>query len=224
MHNEGPGPRPGFGAAGKCPTWHGFCSSPHGKRRFTPEEKLMAQTSDGPESVAERANELYWSSSLTVDDIVADLGISRSGLYASIEPVPAGLVCADCQERMLHGNRTMRDRGIAACPSCGRESAPGESVAEEGGEVRGRRTGAPGDYAEDVSAALARAPGRGQSFGREGGAHGEDEEHDESHAAEPFARWSDALRAVTPQRLALVGGAAALGIVAGAAMTRLLHD
>lgn len=184
----------------------------------------MAQTIDGPESAGDRANELYWSSPLTVDDIVADLGISRSTLYGAIEPVPAGLVCADCQERMVHGNRTMRDRGIAACPSCGRETAPGEAVAEEGGEVRGRRTGAPADEADDVSAALARAPGRGQSFDRDGGAHGDEEEYDGSDSPDAFTRWSDALRAVAPQRLALVGGAAALGIVAGAAMTRLLHD
>ena len=93
------------------------------------EENPMAQTTEGSDSLAERVNELYWSGTMTVDDIVEDLGISRSSLYSTIEPVPAGLVCADCHERMVYTNRTMRDRGVAICPNCGRESEPGESAA-----------------------------------------------------------------------------------------------
>ena len=58
-------------------------------------------------------------------EIVDDLGVSRTSLYAALEPIPAGLVCTDCDERMVFTNRTARDRGLATCPSCGRESEPG---------------------------------------------------------------------------------------------------
>lgn len=95
----------------------------------------MAQTIEGSDSQTERVNELYWSGSMTVDDIVEEVGISRTGLYSSIEPVSAGIVCADCHERMVFTNRTMRDRGVAVCPSCGRESEPGETEAARGGRA-----------------------------------------------------------------------------------------
>ena len=75
----------------------------------------MAQTIDGPDAVAARANELYWSGGMTVDDIVEELGISRTALYSAIEPAPAGLTCADCRVRMVHTNRTMRERGMDRC-------------------------------------------------------------------------------------------------------------
>lgn len=160
----------------------------------------MAQTIDGSDAVAQRVNELYWSSSMTVDDIVDELGISRSSLYTSIEPAPAGLICTDCQERMVHANRTMRDRGVASCPSCGRESMPGDV------EAQGGVTGAPLG-AEDEASFGSSTPGG------EGG----------SAAPAGFEQWVEALRSVPPQRLALVGGAAALGLIAGATVTRALR-
>lgn len=149
----------------------------------------MAHVSGGSDAEAQRVNEMYWSGTATVDDIVAELGISRSALYAAIEPVPAGMVCADCQERMVFTNRTARDRGVASCPGCGRVS----ERAEAGGE-RGASDSAgvePGDVR-----------------GGDGG----------------VPDWVGALRAVPPQRVALVGGAAALGVVLGAAATYLLKD
>lgn len=151
----------------------------------------MVQTIDGSDSLAERANELYWSGSMTVDEIVEDLGISRTSLYSTIEPVAAGLVCADCHERMVYTNRTMRDRGVAVCPNCGRESEPGEA--------RGRLD----DAAE---------PGGGP-----GGVGRRDA------AADAFEQVRQTLRTVPPERVALVGGAAALGIIAGALAARVLR-
>src|SRR5690606_24563827 len=106
--------------------WNGTSSA----RRCTAVRHLfrgieMVQTMNESESLAERANELYWSASMTVDDVVEELGISRSALYSSIDPMPAGIVCIDCNERMVYSNRTMRDRGMAVCPDCGRLSPVG---------------------------------------------------------------------------------------------------
>lgn len=89
----------------------------------------MAQQSSGTEVTADRINELYWSDSGTVEEIIERLGISRSALYGALEPQPSGLRCADCHAEMLFSNRTARDRGVAVCPECGRESEPGEARA-----------------------------------------------------------------------------------------------
>ena len=152
----------------------------------------MAQTMDGSESQTDRANDLYWSGSMTVDEIVEELGISRTTLYSSIEPMPSGLICADCHERMVYPNRTSRDRGVAVCPNCGRESEPGEAGA--------------------AGAAAAAPQGAGAGEGEPIG------------GSDPFTGWRDTLRSVPPQRLALVGGGAALGLLVGALATGLLRE
>ena len=148
----------------------------------------MAETTDGPDGVTERVNELYWSGDQTVDEIVEELGISRTALYTSIEPVPSGVTCADCHERMVFPNRTARDRGIAVCPRCGRESAPG---AESGGA---------GPDAVPVA-----------RFGVDG-------------VDELLERTVETLRQVPPQRVALVLGGAALGVVLGALAAASVRD
>lgn len=162
----------------------------------------MAQTIDGSDAQAQRANELYWSDSMTVDDIVTELGISRSSLYASIEPAPAGLICTDCQERMVHTNRTMRERGVALCPGCGRESAPGDPAGQRG---------------------VVGAPEGGEEDGYAGAGTGPDDQGPSGAAAPGLDRWVEALRSVPPMRLALVGGAAGIGLILGAAVTRALR-
>lgn len=148
----------------------------------------MAETTDGPSGVTEQVNELYWSGDRTVDEIVEELGISRTALYTSIEPVPSGVTCADCHERMVFPNRTARDRGVAVCPRCGRESAPGAESVAMGAE----------------SGVLAR-------LGIDG-------------ADELLERAVETLRQVPPQRVALVLGGAALGVVLGALAAGAVKD
>lgn len=148
----------------------------------------MAETTEGSERVTERVNELYWSGERTVDEIVEELGISRTALYTSIEPVPSGVTCADCHERMVFPNRTARDRGVAVCPRCGRESAPGAG-----------------------SAAGGAGAGIFSRLGIEGG-------------DELLERAVETLRAVPPQRVALVLGGAALGVVLGAIAAGAVKD
>ena len=146
----------------------------------------MSEDATATDVWVERANDLYWTSDMTVDEIVDDLGVSRTSLYAAIEPIPAGLVCTDCDERMVFTNRTARDRGLATCPSCGRESEPGAEAGEgtrEADRLPGIR-----DWRDEVPARL--------------------------------GRWRAELAAVAPERVAIVGGAAALGMVIGAVAAR----
>lgn len=149
----------------------------------------MSEYGTATEVWVERANDLYWASDMTVDEIVDDLGVGRSNLYAAIEPIPAGLVCTDCNERMVYANRTARDRGLATCPACGRESEPGAEVGEgvrEADQPLDDR-----DWREEVPARL--------------------------------GRWRTELAAVAPERVAMVGGAAALGMVIGAVAARAVR-
>lgn len=109
----------------------------------------MAPQRSGAEVTAEQINELYWSDAGTVEEIVTRLGISRSTLYGSIEPEPSGLRCAHCHAEMVFANRTARDRGVAVCPECGRESEPGEAPA---GSAGNGLTARPGDGRTPVEA------------------------------------------------------------------------
>lgn len=145
------------------------------------------ETVERADAWVERANDLYWSSAKRVDEIVDDLGISRSSLYTALEPIPAGLMCTDCRVRMVYSNRTARERRTAVCPACGRESEAGEFSSEVG-----------------------RDDGRVV-----GGWRGE---------AEAVRRLRGMLAAVPPERVVMVGGAAALGMALGALAARAVRE
>jgi hypothetical protein len=68
-------------------------------------------------------NQLYWNSSRTIDEIIAEAGVGRNILYASIEPVEAGMDCPSCTEILYFTNRTNRSSGTATCLVCGQEEA-----------------------------------------------------------------------------------------------------
>lgn len=67
----------------------------------------------------ERANRLYWESDQRVDDVATELGMSRSAVYNSIEPIPAGVACDECGGPTEYPNRSRRTAGEASCPDCG---------------------------------------------------------------------------------------------------------
>lgn len=135
---------------------------------------------------ADQINDRYWNSDQTVDRLVDDLGISRSALYAALRPVPAGVSCDRCGERMVFSNRTNRANETATCRSCGHE-----------GSLQSMQVATP-------------------SFGDPRVAPDED--------VGGLARWREDLSRVEPERYALVGGAAALGVVLGAAATRAIRE
>lgn len=149
----------------------------------------MSEDAGATEVWMARANDLYWNSALTVEEIIDDVGVSRSSLYAAIEPVPADLVCTHCDERMVYVNRTARERGHALCPGCGREAEADGDAAEESGDAV-------------IAAGSRQAPGEPA-----GGA----------------GFWWAELAAVSPRRVMMVGGAAALGMVMGAVAARALR-
>jgi hypothetical protein len=74
-----------------------------------------------------RANELYWSSDRSVNQIADDLDLSKGVLYGLIRPRPAGLACPACAAELVHTNRTALDRGLVDCPVCGWEGAEEEA-------------------------------------------------------------------------------------------------
>lgn len=74
--------------------------------------------SNAEQASSERANELYWGSDRSVNDLAEDLNLSKGALYALIEPLPAGLDCPECGGQMQYANRTARDRGIVTCADC----------------------------------------------------------------------------------------------------------
>lgn len=159
----------------------------------------MPPTTDSPDQPgADRVNELYWNSDRTIDDITDDLGISRNALYTSIHPLTAGASCPDCGHDMEFTNRTHRDSGMAVCAECGEEA-----------DVRG---GPP-----TVSRAKRRGPTRSPGEADRWSGDGENGESG-------WSRWRDDLAAVEPERYALVGGAAALGVMLGAAAARALRQ
>jgi predicted RNA-binding Zn-ribbon protein involved in translation (DUF1610 family) len=70
-----------------------------------------------------KANELYWGSGMSVNQIAEELDLSKGTLYGLIRPRPAGLACPTCNEELVHPNRTARERAMVACTICGWEGA-----------------------------------------------------------------------------------------------------
>ena len=68
-----------------------------------------------------KANELYWSSELSVNQIADQMDLSKGTLYGMILPQGAGLWCPDCGAEGVFGNRTAKERGHISCAECGWE-------------------------------------------------------------------------------------------------------
>ena len=79
----------------------------------------------------ESVNDLYWHSEQTVARLLERLDLTRSELYAAIEPLPTGGHCAACGGVQVYTNRSARTAGRATCADCGLEAA---EQAEDGGD------------------------------------------------------------------------------------------
>jgi predicted RNA-binding Zn-ribbon protein involved in translation (DUF1610 family) len=82
-----------------------------------------------------RANELYWGSERSVNQIADELDLSKGVLYGIIRPRPSGLACPTCGQEVVHPNRTAKERRLVACASCGwgGEEVDADPVGGEGG-------------------------------------------------------------------------------------------
>ncbi len=76
----------------------------------------------------DRANELYWSSDESVNQIADELDLSKGALYEMIRPRPTGLGCPLCGGEVVHSNRTAKDRGRVDCPTCAWDGTEDEAV------------------------------------------------------------------------------------------------
>jgi len=68
--------------------------------------------------LANQANELYWQSGQSVNQIAEVMDLSKSGLYALIRPLPAERACPECGEGLVFPNRTTEHKAIASCLEC----------------------------------------------------------------------------------------------------------
>ena len=81
--------------------------------------------------LADQANELYWRSGQSVNQIAEAMDLSKSGLYALIRPLPAERTCPECGEGLVFPNRTTEQKAIASCLECeyvGEAPGPGSEV------------------------------------------------------------------------------------------------
>lgn len=69
--------------------------------------------------VAANANELYWTSTRSVNQIAEDLDLSKGALYGALVPLGSHRACPRCGEEAGWANRTARDRGELECGACG---------------------------------------------------------------------------------------------------------
>ena len=83
-----------------------------------------------PEAI-ERANELYWHSSRSVNKIADELDLSKGALYGIIVPLSTGLGCPLCGDEVVFPNRTAKDRELLDCPTCDWDGSPDETVEYE---------------------------------------------------------------------------------------------
>jgi len=77
------------------------------------------ETSTGASDADARANELYWGSDRSVNQIADELDLSKGALYEMIRPLAAGLGCPLCGTEVVYSNRTAKERQRVDCPSCG---------------------------------------------------------------------------------------------------------
>lgn len=117
--------------------------------------------------VVERANELYWESDRSVNQIADDLELSKGALYGIIEPEPSGLGCPLCGQEVVYPNRTAKEREMLDCPTCDWDGDPEEATMhhESAHGSPSERTGvelpsSDGDQAPPVGTSPRDAPAR----------------------------------------------------------------
>ena len=165
------------------------------------------------ERLAAEVNRLYWETDVSVGEIANRLGLSRRALYDALRGRPTGSACPACGAGLVYANRSRRDAGQATCPDCGLEV----DVATT--ERRAAEPAAPERPAAEPAAA-----------GKAGDLH----EAEDQAWAEPDAtveqEWdAGRLAPIAPDasyrldRALLLGGAALLGVAAGAILMLLMR-
>ena len=84
------------------------------------------------QELSARANELYWRSGQSVNQIAEEMDLSKSRLYGLVQPLPVGSPCPECQAELLFPNRTAKEKGFVSCSECGFEGVADEGTLEHG--------------------------------------------------------------------------------------------
>lgn len=66
----------------------------------------------------ESVNDLYWHGDQTVAELLERFDLSRSALYAAVEPLPTGEPCPRCGGTLAFTNRNARSVGRVTCLQC----------------------------------------------------------------------------------------------------------
>jgi hypothetical protein len=106
------------------------------------------------QDVTRRANELYWTSDESVNQIAERLDLSKSALYGMIGPLTSGSGCPICGAEVEFANRTARDRDELSCPMCSWEGAEAETVPLIPGASGSNANGSQGGSAEAAADGL----------------------------------------------------------------------
>lgn len=114
---------------------------------FAAQETLVDSISSSDAEFKLRANQAYWQSNASVNELAERFDLSKSALYSLIAPLPAPGSCPTCKGRVEYPNRTARDKDLVQCPACGFEGSAAEAAATPDA-----------DLLEDRSAALDPAP------------------------------------------------------------------
>lgn len=157
---------------------------------------------ESTDALQERANELYWNSPDTVDQVAEQAGMSRNALYGVVRPLDAGADCAACGEGLVFPNRSTRAAGRALCLACGSTASVDELSGATAAAGAASRHSAHEE--EETGSARGWSATAGDYTGR-------------------LRRWREDVASVEPQRAVMIGGAAALGILVGAAATSALR-
>lgn len=97
-----------------------------------PSSEERMEASRGTSEAFERANEWYWESKRSVNQIAEDLDLSKGALYEMIRPLPAGLGCPLCGSEVVFSNRTAKERSRLNCPTCDWDGIEEETVPYDG--------------------------------------------------------------------------------------------
>jgi hypothetical protein len=104
----------------------------------------MPSKKSDDQKLADHANELYWRSGQSVNQIAEEMDLSKSGLYALIRPLSAERACPECGEGLVFTNRTTEQKAIASCPGCEyADDAPGAGSQARPPKKKARRRKTP---------------------------------------------------------------------------------
>lgn len=79
-------------------------------------------------ATSEEANDLYWGSDLSVNQIAEKFDLSKGRLYEMIRPAPIGLACPVCGTEADYPNRTAKLKSTVRCSECGFEGTEEQLV------------------------------------------------------------------------------------------------